>query len=52
LLNAGIPDQYIEVSPFSTVSHNGDYFSHRTEKGVTGRMLGAIGLLEQCFAIL
>ena len=40
----GIPAAQLEVSPFSTVLNNEDYFSHRFEKGVTGRMLGAIGM--------
>lgn len=40
---AGVLPGQIELSPWSTVLHNADYFSHRLEKGVTGRMLGAIG---------
>ena len=44
LMDAGIPEKYIEVSPFSTVLNNRDYFSHRAEKGQTGRMLAVIGL--------
>lgn len=43
LLNAGVPAQNIEVSPYSTVLHNSDFFSHRKEKGITGRMLNLIG---------
>jgi len=39
-----VPDEQIEISPFSTVLHNDDYFSHRLEKGITGRMLAAIGI--------
>ena len=42
---AGIPDAQIDVSPYSTVAHNADYFSHRQEKGLTGRMLAVIGLV-------
>lgn len=45
LLEFGIPASQIEVSPLSTVLHNDQFFSHRAEKGVTGRMLAAIGLL-------
>jgi len=41
---AGVPPQQIEVSPFSTVKNNDDYFSHRKEKGKTGRALGLIGI--------
>jgi hypothetical protein len=40
----GIPDDHIEISPYSTVLHNSDYFSHRLEKGTTGRMWGYIGI--------
>lgn len=40
----GVPETQIEVSPFSTVLHVEDYFSHRMAKGITGRMQGAIGL--------
>lgn len=43
LLDAGIPTDHIEVSPFSTVLHNEDYFSHRKERGITGRFSGMIG---------
>ena len=44
LKNAGIPEAQIEVSPYCTVRHNDHYFSHRKEKGKTGRMLGVIGM--------
>jgi YfiH family protein len=44
LEGAGILRENIEISPFSTVLHNEDYFSHRKEKGVTGRMTAVIGL--------
>lgn len=44
-LNAfGIPDNQIEISPFSTIAHNEDYFSYRFEKSQTGRMLAVIGV--------
>ncbi len=42
----GIPENRLEVSPFSTVLHNEHFFSHRKEKGLTGRMMAAIGLPE------
>ncbi|MFN0014344.1 MAG: peptidoglycan editing factor PgeF [Saprospiraceae bacterium] len=45
LLAGGLPAHHIETSPYSTVLHNKDYFSHRKESGVTGRMLAVIGLL-------
>lgn len=44
LLELGLPATQIECSPYSTVTHNQDYFSHRAEKGQTGRMLAVIGL--------
>jgi YfiH family protein len=40
----GLSDEQIEISPYSTVLNNTDYFSHRLEKGLTGRMLAIIGL--------
>ena len=40
----GIPASQIEISPYSTITHNEDYFSYRLEKGQTGRMLAVIGL--------
>lgn len=46
LLAFGIPENQIEISPRSTVLNNEDYFSHRKEKGATGRMLAAIGIMD------
>ncbi len=43
-LAMGVPAAQIEVSPFSTVVNNDDYFSYRAEQGQTGRMLAVIGL--------
>lgn len=40
----GIPESGIGISPFSTVLNNREYFSHRLEKGVTGRMMAVIGM--------
>ena len=40
----GIPAGQIEISPLSTVADNRDFFSHRLEKGTTGRMMAAIGV--------
>ncbi len=40
----GVPENQLEISPFSTVTHNADYFSHRLEKGQTGRMMATIGM--------
>ena len=44
LLEFGVPAAQMEISAYSTVLHNADYFSHRNEKGVTGRMMAAIGM--------
>ncbi|WP_428659169.1 peptidoglycan editing factor PgeF [Runella sp.] len=44
LENFGIPAAQIEISPYSTITHNADYFSYRLEKGQTGRMLAVIGM--------
>lgn len=43
LLSFGLPPTAIEVSTESTMLHNDLYFSHRANKGKTGRMLAAIG---------
>ena len=47
LRSAGVPENHVEVSTFSTVLHNEDYFSYRLEKGQTGRMLSAIAICNQ-----
>lgn len=47
LTNFGISVEQIGISPYSTVLHNADYFSHRAEGGQTGRMLAVIGLNDQ-----
>ncbi len=44
LTDFGVPADHIEISPYSTVLHNVDYFSHRKEQGVTGRMMAVIGI--------
>jgi polyphenol oxidase len=44
LVKCGVPENQIEVSPFSTVLNNNEYFSHRKEKGKTGRMMALIGI--------
>lgn len=46
LLVAGLKKENIEISMFSTVLNNDDYFSYRAENGTTGRMLATIGLLS------
>ncbi len=40
----GLPVAQVEISPYSTVLHNADYFSHRTERGLTGRMMAVVGV--------
>jgi YfiH family protein len=44
LLDFGLSAGQLELSPFSTVLDNADYFSHRKEGGVTGRGLAVIGV--------
>jgi polyphenol oxidase len=44
LLGAGLLPDRIELSAYSTVLHNQDYFSYRLEGGRTGRMLACIGM--------
>lgn len=41
---AGVLAEHIEVSSYSTVANNDTFFSHRYEKGTTGRMLAVIGM--------
>ena len=45
LTKFGIPLSHIEVAKTCTVINNSDYFSYRKEKGQTGRMLAAIGII-------
>jgi YfiH family protein len=44
LVAAGISDRYISVSPLCTSCRTDLLFSHRAEKGNTGRMLAVIGI--------
>lgn len=44
LLALGVSIDHIEVSSYSTVLNNEDYFSYRLENGLTGRMLATIGM--------
>jgi polyphenol oxidase len=46
LTDAGVLPENIGVSPYSTVTHNADYYSYRLEGGQTGRMLAGIGLRD------
>lgn len=45
LRDFGIPQGQIDISPFSTVLTNENYFSYRAEAGQTGRMLAVIGIV-------
>ncbi|MCF2442813.1 peptidoglycan editing factor PgeF [Dyadobacter sp. CY345] len=47
LIEAGLKSENIEISPYSTVLNNEDYFSYRKEKGLTGRLLATIGMSTQ-----
>lgn len=44
LLDAGVAAKNIYVSPLCTVCRADLLFSYRKEKGVTGRMMGAVGI--------
>lgn len=44
LENFRVPATQIEVSEYCTVKHNHLFFSHRHEKGLTGRMMAVIGI--------
>jgi polyphenol oxidase len=43
-LGFGMLPRQIEISPYCTVEDNADFFSHRKEKGLTGRGMVGIGL--------
>ena len=45
LLDFGVLENNIEISDFCTVENNNTFFSHRKEKGVTGRMMAVIGVI-------
>lgn len=44
LLDFGVIDENIEVSDYCTVKDENLFFSHRRDKGLSGRMMVAIGL--------
>ena len=46
LLEAGVREENIWISDLCTSCRTDLLFSHRREKGVTGRMVGAIGIAE------
>ncbi|NTW48283.1 MAG: peptidoglycan editing factor PgeF [Chlorobiales bacterium] len=41
---AGLRDNQVEVSPFSTYQYHQDFFSYRQSGGKTGRMMAVIGI--------
>jgi YfiH family protein len=43
LIGAGVSPERIDVLPHCTVRDAADFFSHRRERGMTGRMVGIIG---------
>ncbi|MBI1740365.1 MAG: peptidoglycan editing factor PgeF [Acidobacteriales bacterium] len=44
LLDAGVPAKNIDASSLCTACRTDLFFSHRTEKGVTGRLMGVVGI--------
>lgn len=46
LEKAGIPKSHIEISTYCTSCHNELFFSHRRDKGHTGRLMSFIGWKE------
>jgi len=44
LIDAGVPAQQIEASPLCTSCRVDLLFSYRAEKGVTGRLMGVVGI--------
>jgi polyphenol oxidase len=46
LLAAGVPAKNLEASPHCTNCHTDLLFSYRGEKGKTGRMMGAVGIIN------
>jgi polyphenol oxidase len=47
LLRGGLLSENIELSNYCTVTNNDLFFSHRAEKGKTGRMMAVIGIAEK-----
>ncbi|OFY83437.1 MAG: hypothetical protein A3F72_20555 [Bacteroidetes bacterium RIFCSPLOWO2_12_FULL_35_15] len=45
LIGFGVLKENIETSTYCTVKNNDLFFSHRKEKGVTGRMMAVIGII-------
>lgn len=47
LIDAGVPAKNITASELCTVCRPDLLFSHRAEKGITGRMMGVVGIRKQ-----
>jgi len=47
LMDAGVPAKNIAVSELCTCCRTDALFSHRAEKGVTGRMMGVVGIRDK-----
>jgi YfiH family protein len=47
LIDAGVPAKHIDASGLCTACHVDLLFSHRAEKGMTGRMMGVVGLRKE-----
>ena len=47
LLHFGLKKENIEISTLCTVENNNTFFSHRKEKGITGRMMAVIGITKE-----
>jgi polyphenol oxidase len=45
LLDAGVREESISISPFCTSCNTDLLFSHRAERGKTGRMMAAVGIV-------
>ncbi len=45
LRDFGVPAAQMEISPYDTLRDHQDFFSHRADKGITGRMNAVIGML-------
>ena len=46
LIDAGVPAKHIEASPLCTSCRTDFLFSHRAEKGITGRLMSVVGVRE------
>lgn len=46
LVNCGVPEAAIDLTDRCTVTHRDEFFSHRRERGITGRMAAVIAASE------